>query len=96
MAAGLALYAGLFEPEVARLELSRLSRTHMQSDAPHYLNVLRVLDVPQAVALAAERSDVRIETDDDPAAWAYPAQTAKQLGWPEGRIEIRRAGEGKH
>jgi dienelactone hydrolase len=94
MASALALYATLFEPGVARLELARLPHTHMQPDAPHYLNVLRVLDVPQAVALAAERSDVRIETDDDPATWAYPIQTAKQLGWPDGRINVRRSGDG--
>ena len=52
MAANL-LYASLYLPSVTRLDLHDLPASHMQG--PAYLNVLRHLDLPQAVALAAER-----------------------------------------
>ncbi|MGH7169933.1 MAG: alpha/beta hydrolase family protein, partial [Gemmataceae bacterium] len=47
--AGIALYASLFEPDVARLDLWHPSPSHRQG--PIFLNVLRVLDMSQAVAL---------------------------------------------
>ncbi len=52
-----ALYASLFEPGVKRLELKRLPASH--SEGPDYLNVLQVLDVPQALQMAAERTEVK-------------------------------------
>jgi dienelactone hydrolase len=52
-----ALYASLFEPGLAGLDLWRLPASHQAG--PDYLNVLRLLDVPQAVAMAAERCPVR-------------------------------------
>jgi dienelactone hydrolase len=54
-----ALYASLFEPPVAAMELSRLPSSHLQG--PDYLNVLKVLDVPQAAALASARGPVRVQ-----------------------------------
>jgi dienelactone hydrolase len=91
--AGIALYAALFEPSVARLELANLPTSHMPSGddpnsfGPPMLNVLRYLDMPQAVAMAAERATVVIETEE-PAAWEYPVAVAKSLGW-KGRVEIK-------
>jgi hypothetical protein len=52
-----ALYASLFEPNVQRLELARLPQSH--ADGPDYLNVLKVLDIPQALQMAAERGRLR-------------------------------------
>ena len=52
------LYASLFIPDVKRLDLHALPVS--QQDGPIYLNVLRHLDLPQAVALAAERSTVAL------------------------------------
>ena len=52
--AGLVLYAGLFEPDVARFDLWSPPASHRQG--PTFLNVRRVLDMPQAVALAFPRS----------------------------------------
>jgi hypothetical protein len=49
--------------------------------------VLRYLDVPQAVAMAAQRSQVRIYQEDD-AGWSFPQSVQKSLGWPEGRFQI--------
>jgi hypothetical protein len=85
-AAGWALYASLFEPDVTRLDLWSLPHSHR--DGPIFLNVQRFLDLPQAVALAGERSQVRIY-DGDAGAWQYPLATAAQLGWPEKQIEVR-------
>jgi hypothetical protein len=51
-----ALYAALFEPSVRRLELNELPASHMEG--PDYLNVLRVLDIPQALGIAAINADI--------------------------------------
>lgn len=113
--AGVALYASLFEPAPARLDLWRMPKSHQppfaaggsagrDADAaygPDYLNVLRKLDVPQAMAMAAERSQIRLYEDapaDGPAAardagkelWAYPQEVAKKLGWDAKRIQVRK------
>ena len=65
-----------------------MAPTHREG--PDFLNVLRVLDVPQAVALAAERSKVRIY-QKDPAGWEFPQSVAESLGWEKGRIQVREA-----
>jgi hypothetical protein len=56
--AGIVLYASLFEPEFAGLELWHLPNSHR--DGPVFLNILRYMDIPQAVTIAAERTQVRI------------------------------------
>jgi dienelactone hydrolase len=83
-----ATYASLFEPDVARLDLWRMPRTHQAG--PDLLNVLRFLDVPQALAMAAERSRVRAY-EDDPAGWEFVSQTAEQLGWDAKQFQARSA-----
>ena len=86
-AAGLALYASLFLPGVEQLELRDLPPSHR--DGPHLLNVMRFLDTPQALALAAERSQVTLHAAD-PAPWAFALETAKKLGWPGERVKFER------
>jgi len=71
-----ALYASLYAP-VDELILTRLPKSHM--DGPDYLNVLRILDLPQAVAMANERGRVELR-GANAADWAYPTQTARKLG----------------
>lgn len=78
-----ALYAALFLDHVDELRLTGLPASHRTG--PDYLNVLRYLDVPQAVALAAERARVRL-AGGDPAAWRYPLDVAKNLRWAEDRL----------
>lgn len=93
---GVALYTALFTPGVTRLGLSDLSATHdMLAGGPDLLNVLKVLDVPAAVAMAAERSEVRIHpAADQPAdAWRYPVGVAQKLGWGDGRVRVEGAGQ---
>ena len=83
--AGIALHASLFTPNVTQLDLRQLPKSH--HDGPIFLNVLRFLDVPQAVAMAAEQSEVCIYQDDK-SGWEYPRQVAKKLGWAKGRLQI--------
>jgi hypothetical protein len=83
--AGNVLYASLFEPDIKRLDLWHLPKSHQEG--PYYLNVLRYLDTPQAVALAAERSQVRIYQDTSDG-WEYPVEVSKALGW-EKALQVR-------
>jgi dienelactone hydrolase len=54
-----ALYASLFEEGVSGLDLRGMPSSH--SDGPDYLNVLKILDIPQAVVMGAERCAVRLQ-----------------------------------
>ena len=83
--AGVALYASLYEPNLAKLTLVDLPASHREG--PIFLNVTRYLDTPQAVAMAVERSPVRIERHGD-VDWSYPAGVAKRLGWQPERLEL--------
>jgi dienelactone hydrolase len=76
--AGIALYAALFEPTVEQLELTGLARSHRLG--PDFLNVLRVLDLPQTVAMVAQNSQVVIRQEDT-HGWEYPIAVAEKLGW---------------
>jgi hypothetical protein len=77
--AGVVLYAALFEPDVARLDLWHPPASHRQG--PTFLNVLRTLDVPQAVALAFPRPVMLYVKDDEEAkAWEWPMALQKALG----------------
>lgn len=78
-AAGLALYAGLYEPEVVRFDLWYLPTSH--AEGPTFLNVRTLLDVPQAVALASPRKvALYVEKEEDRAAWAWPLGLDERLG----------------
>jgi cephalosporin-C deacetylase-like acetyl esterase len=91
--AALCVYAAIYEPSVDRLVLKNMPASHMPKEAeskdyaPALLNVLKYLDLPQAVAMAAERATIEIQ-DDEPAKWQYPSDVAKALGW-EGRVTIK-------
>ncbi len=83
--AAVALYAALFEPPVAGLELTALPASHQ--DGPAMLNILKTLDLPVAVALAAERCQVRL-LDAQGDQWSYPQAVASVLGWPADRVQV--------
>lgn len=78
-AAGMALYAGLFEPDVARLDLWNPPNSHRQG--PIFLNVRRYMDMPQAVALAFPKA-IRLYVQDDAEAksWEWPLELQNRLG----------------
>jgi hypothetical protein len=83
--AGIALYASLFEPGITELYLSHLPNTHR--DGPTFLNVMRYLDMPQAVAMAAERSQVCLFQEND-SGWHFPKYVAERFDWPEDKLRI--------
>ncbi len=87
-AAGVALYAALFEPDVGRLDLDGLPPTHR--NGPYFLNVQRLLDMPQAVAMAAEHANVVLR-GADAADWPYPLAVAQRLDWDRSRLQIQAA-----
>ncbi len=80
-----ALYASLFIEDVPRLDLVEPPVSHR--DGPTYLNVLRHLDIPQAVRMAAERSAVTLLVAD-PQDWSelMAAVPAPELG--AGKLQI--------
>lgn len=66
--AGVALYASLYE-DVSGLHLTRLPDSHREG--PIFLNIDKVFDLPQALALAAERAPVLLqETPRSAYDWA--------------------------
>jgi hypothetical protein len=85
--AGIALYAALFEPGVASLDLHRLPASHREG--PTFLNVRRILDTPQAVALVFPRTvTLHLAEDADAKAWEWPLELQKALG--KESLKVRR------
>jgi len=84
ISAALALYASLFEEAVTALELRDLPTSHRQG--PSLLNVLKVLDLPQTVALALPRRITLRVNDKQAQAWNWPVQLQKLLGSDRLRI----------
>jgi dienelactone hydrolase len=58
----LAAYAGLFEPSIKEVVVIDPPKSH--KEGPHFLNVLRVLDIPEALGLLAPTSLTIIGGDD--------------------------------
>jgi hypothetical protein len=87
--AGIVLYAALFEPDVARLDLWHPPGSHRQG--PILLNVRRILDLPQALALAFPRP-IRLYVKDEAEAkkWDWPLQLQQRLGGEY--LKIRQVG----
>jgi hypothetical protein len=83
--AGLALYASLFRPRVERLDLHQPTTTHR--DGPYFLNVLRVLDFPQAAAMFLPRQ--LVVYDADRAAWKWAEEVAKLYDSNNPPLEFR-------
>lgn len=88
-----AVYASLFTDGIKRLDLHDLPTTHngtvdgAVSPAPALLNVLKTLDLPQAVAMAADKTRVVIYTKDK-TSWEWPATLLKNLG-KEKQLQLR-------
>jgi hypothetical protein len=77
--AGIVLYAALFEPDISTLDLWHPPASHRHG--PIFLNVRRVLDMPQALGLAFPRA-IRLYVKDDKEAadWTWPLELQKKLG----------------
>jgi dienelactone hydrolase len=80
-----ALYASLFEQNIARLDLWELPKSHQ--DGPDYLNVLRFLDIPEALAMALNDSTVHLYQADS-AGWNFPAGIVSKLGWDKRKLTL--------
>ena len=84
--AGVSLYASLFEPDITRLDLYNLPKSHI--NGPFFPNISRVIGMPQAVALALENSKIVIYQKDSDG-WTYPKEIASKLKW-EHQLQIRK------
>jgi hypothetical protein len=67
------------------LRLEELPATHR--NGPIFLNVSRYLEMPQAVAMAAEHCRVRL-AGTTPSAWAFPLSVAERLGWKKDQLQV--------
>lgn len=83
--AGLALYASLFETGISRLDLTHLPASHRAG--PDLLNVLRVGDLPVALAVAAERSRVVLRNPDRGGV-EFAQQIQQGLRWPVEQVQL--------
>lgn len=77
--AGIALYASLFEKDIARLDLWNPPATHREG--PILLNVRKYLDMPQSMAMALP-TQIRlyVKNDEEAKNWDWPLQLQKALG----------------
>jgi hypothetical protein len=76
--AAAALYASLRQGLPVSLELTSPPASH-RSGAP-FFHVLRYIDMPQVVALAAERSPVKL-VDVNEDDWRFALDTFKNMQW---------------
>ena len=80
------LYAAIFEKDVSGVELWHPPASHKQG--PTLLNVLTILDVPQAVALLLPRK-VLIQVKEEAAKeWDWPARLQKATGGQGLRLRV--------
>lgn len=86
-AAALCLYASLFEKGISELELIGMPSSHQEG--PALLNILRFMDLPQALGMAASRTPVKLK-QVNPKDWKYSTQVGKQMGWQEKQLQIEK------
>jgi dienelactone hydrolase len=85
--AGNSLYAAILgDVKLARVDLHELPTTHR--NGPYYLNVNRKLDMPQAVALAADKTRVVLYQDSAGLEWAQ--QCIDSLGKEKKQLQFRK------
>ncbi len=90
-AAGIALYAAIYEPAVKSLLLHAPRASH--KEGPILLNVRRFMDMPLAVALALDESrEIRLLNVEE-AAWHWPAELRRRLALPESALHLTSASE---
>jgi hypothetical protein len=79
------LYASLTtsQPSMASIRLELPSTSHRQG--PHFAGILKYIDIPQAVAMASEKTKVRITGRREDWTWAI--QTAEKMGFAQ-NLEI--------
>ncbi len=73
--AATALYAALYEPAITDMQLHALPSTHREG--PILLNVRRIFDIPQALALAMDGRSVTV-SGAEPGDFTWPQRLAEQ------------------
>ena len=91
--AEVALYCGVLEPRVERLELEGLAASHREGIP--LLNVLRVLDIPQAAALVLPRTLVLTGVEEGSFGWTKGAALLFPGSGTDGPLLFRRVSAGK-
>jgi hypothetical protein len=91
--AEVALYCGLLEPRVERLDLEGLAVSHREGIP--LLNVLRVLDIPQAAALVLPRTLVLTGVEEGSFGWTKGAALLFPGSGTDGPLFFRRVSAGK-
>lgn len=86
-AAGIALYAGIYEPAVERFDLHELLATH--AEHPILMSVLRTFDVPQALAMAFPRKVVLY--GGSKADWEWTQDVARIYDAEKPPLQFRNA-----
>jgi hypothetical protein len=85
-----ALYASLYFPGLDGLRLSGLPTSHLTG--PDYFGVLKIWDIPAALAVAAGQRPVRVDNTGVAAGsqqtWQFPRDVSRRLNWPTNRLEI--------
>ncbi len=84
--AGIVLYASLFESGIDQLDVRNLPSTHR--DGPIFLNVSKLLDMPQALALALDDTSIMLSTPEA-GAWSWPQSLIQALKMDSSRLRIR-------
>lgn len=77
-----ALYASLFVSGISDLSLAHIPASQMEG--PDYLNVLKILDIPEAAAMAAERCPLRLQSDET-NGWEFLREMADS---PVGKVKV--------
>lgn len=84
--AGILLYAALFEPGLSELQLESLPVTHREG--PVFLNVRKIIDLPQAVAMALTHSRI-VLMGTEAEAWSWPQALARTLQLHPSQLQVR-------
>ena len=85
--AGVALYVAIFEPDVARLDLWDVPTTH--KDGPFLLNIRKIFDMPQAVAMVfPRRVYIYVRKQQQSESWDWPIRMQQALGKPHLKIRV--------
>ncbi len=83
--AGVALAAVVYEPTVEQIDLYEFPKN--REEGPFLLNLSRVIDLQQLMAMAARNTKV-ILFDDDPKRWPVTLAIEKVLDQPAGQFQV--------
>lgn len=89
--ASVALYASLYEPNVASLTLTDLPTSFRHPNSPAFLGAAKILDHPHALAMAAAEKSVNLTLSEraDAAAWDWAVRLQKQTGGKAIGVTVR-------